>query len=84
VSEIVKNTSIKLSVAIAGVCLIELYTHFLDNLLTNGGEIVGLTSRPHFTLRKTPGTHFCYRLNQPQAHSEVGRIRSIGKKKSMT
>jgi hypothetical protein len=28
---------------------------------------------------KIPGTHFCYRLSQPQAHSVPGRIRSIEK-----
>jgi hypothetical protein len=31
---------------------------FLDNLLTDGGEI-SLTRRPPFTPRKIPGTHFC-------------------------
>jgi hypothetical protein len=31
------------------------------------------------TPRKTPGTHFCYRLSRPQDHSAAGRIRSTGK-----
>jgi hypothetical protein len=33
--------------------------HFLDNWLTDGGEVVSLMRRPHFTSRKIPGTHFC-------------------------
>jgi hypothetical protein len=33
--------------------------HFLDDRLTDGGEVVSLTRRPPFTLRKIPGTHFC-------------------------
>jgi hypothetical protein len=33
--------------------------HFLDNRLTDGGEVVRLTRRPPFTPRKIPGTHFC-------------------------
>jgi hypothetical protein len=32
--------------------------HFLDNRLTDGGEVVSLTPRPPFNLRKNPGTHF--------------------------
>jgi hypothetical protein len=34
-------------------------SHFLDNQLTDGGEVVSLTCRPPFTPRKIPGTHFC-------------------------
>jgi hypothetical protein len=33
--------------------------HFLDNLLTDGSEVVSLMHRPPFTPRKIPGTHFC-------------------------
>jgi hypothetical protein len=33
--------------------------HFLDNRLTDGGEVVSLTRRPHVIPRKIPGTHFC-------------------------
>jgi hypothetical protein len=33
--------------------------HFLDNRLTDGGEVVSLTRRPLFTPQKIPGTHFC-------------------------
>jgi hypothetical protein len=32
--------------------------HFLDNQLTDGGEVVSLTRRPPFTPRKIPNTHF--------------------------
>jgi hypothetical protein len=33
--------------------------HFLDNQLTDGGEVVSLKHWPPFTLRKIPGTHSC-------------------------
>jgi hypothetical protein len=32
--------------------------HFLDNRLTDGGEVVTITRLFPFTTRKTPGTHF--------------------------
>jgi hypothetical protein len=32
--------------------------HFLENQLTDDGEVLGLTSRPPFIPRKIPGTHF--------------------------
>jgi hypothetical protein len=53
--------------------------HLLDNLLTEGGEVVSLKRRPPCTPRKIPGTHFCYRMSLPQSHSAAGRIRSLGK-----
>jgi hypothetical protein len=34
-------------------------SHFLDNRLTHGGEVVSLTRRPPFTTRKIPGRNFC-------------------------
>jgi hypothetical protein len=37
---------------------------FLDNRLTNDGEVVRLTRRPCFTHRKINGTHFCYMLSR--------------------
>jgi hypothetical protein len=33
--------------------------YFLDNRLTEGVEVVNLKSRPLFTARKIPDTHFC-------------------------
>jgi hypothetical protein len=33
--------------------------YFLDNRLSDGGEVVSLTRQPPFTPRKIPGTHFC-------------------------
>jgi hypothetical protein len=33
--------------------------HFLDNRLTNGGEVVSSTRPPPFTPRKIPRTNFC-------------------------
>jgi hypothetical protein len=50
--------------------------HFLDNRLTDGVEVVSLTRQLPFTLRKIPGTHFCYMMSQPQGHSAAGRARS--------
>jgi hypothetical protein len=44
------------------VCETSRFPHFLENRLTDGGEIVSLTSRPPFTpppSKKIPGTHFC-------------------------
>jgi hypothetical protein len=45
-----------------------LNTAALDNLLTDGGEVVTVTrSRPPFTLRKILGTHFCRGWVDPTA-----------------
>jgi hypothetical protein len=33
--------------------------HFLENRLTDGGEVVNFTRRPPFAPRKIPGTHLC-------------------------
>jgi hypothetical protein len=33
--------------------------NFLDNRLTDGGEVTSFTRRPPFTRRKIPGTYFC-------------------------
>jgi hypothetical protein len=41
------------------VCETSRFSRYLDNRLTEGGEVVSLTRRPHFTPRKIPGTHFC-------------------------
>jgi hypothetical protein len=51
--------------------------HFLDNRLTDGGEVVCITRRPLFTPRMILDTHLCYSLSQPQGHSAAGRSRSI-------
>jgi hypothetical protein len=32
---------------------------FLDNRLTDGGEVASLMRRPTFTPRNIPGSHFC-------------------------
>jgi hypothetical protein len=53
--------------------------HFLDNWLTDVGEVVSLTHRPPFTPRKIPGSHFYLRLSRAQGHNAAGRIRSIEK-----
>jgi hypothetical protein len=33
--------------------------YFLDNQPTDGDEVVSFMRQPPFTLRKTPGIHFC-------------------------
>jgi hypothetical protein len=33
--------------------------HFVDNRLTDGGEVVSLMRRPSFTPKEIPVTHFC-------------------------
>jgi hypothetical protein len=49
--------------------------HFLEkNRLRDGGEVISLTSQKLFTTRKIPGTHFCYRLNQPHGQNVAGNI----------
>jgi hypothetical protein len=53
--------------------------HFLDNRLTDGGEVVSLMRWLPFTIRKIPRTSFCQRLGQPQSHSAAGKIRTIEK-----
>jgi hypothetical protein len=40
----------------------------------DGGKVVSLTHRPPLPPGNAPGTHFCYRLSQPQGHSAIGRI----------
>jgi hypothetical protein len=35
--------------------------HFLENLLTDGGEVVSLTLRLRFTSEKISNTYFSYR-----------------------
>jgi hypothetical protein len=46
----------------------------LDNRLTDGSQIIRLMRRPLFTPRKIPGTHFCYRLSQPQGRNAAAKI----------
>jgi hypothetical protein len=53
--------------------------HFLDNWLTDNSEVISLMRQPPFTPRNIPGTYFCYKLSQPQAHSMAERIRATKK-----
>jgi hypothetical protein len=52
--------------------------HFIDNRLTDGGEVSPTRWLP-FTPRKNSGTHFCSTLSRPQGHSAAGKVRSIEK-----
>ena len=42
-----------------------------------GGKFVSPTHRPLLPPGNIPGTHFCYRLSQPQGHTAAGRIMSM-------
>ena len=42
-----------------------------------GSKVVSPTHWLPLPPRNIPGTHFCYRLSQPQGHSAAGRIVSI-------
>jgi hypothetical protein len=53
--------------------------YFLDNRLTDDGEVVSLTRRPPFTPRKIPDNYFGYRLTRAQGHSAFWTTRSIEK-----
>jgi len=41
------------------------------------GKVVSPTHRPPLPPGNIPGTHFCWRLSQPQGHSAAGRITSM-------
>jgi hypothetical protein len=66
-------------------CETSRHSHFLDNRLTYGGEVVIFTRRPPFTPRKIPGNHFCLRLrlSQLQGHNAAKRTRIL-KRNPMT
>jgi hypothetical protein len=53
--------------------------HFLNDRLTDNGDVVSLTRRPSLTPRQIPGTNFCWRLSRPKGFSAAGRIRSTEK-----
>jgi hypothetical protein len=58
--------------------------HFLDNWLTDDGEIVSLTCRLCFIIQ-TSGTHFCKRPSNPRAILRLeglGQLKKEEKKKS--
>jgi hypothetical protein len=52
----------------------------VDNRLTDGGKVVSHTHRPRSTPQKhyfsVSGTHFCYRLSEPQG---LVRLEGFGK-----
>jgi hypothetical protein len=60
-------------------CVTPRIPHFLDSPLADGDEVVSLTRRPRFIHGRSPGTHFCYRMRQPQGRSAAGSNRSIEK-----
>jgi len=47
------------------------------HLAHESGKVVSPTHRPPLPPGNIPGTHFCYRLSQPQGQSAAGRIMSI-------
>jgi hypothetical protein len=42
-----------------------------------GGKVARPTHRPPLPPGNIPGTHFYYRMSQPQSHSAAGRIMSM-------
>jgi hypothetical protein len=52
-------------------------TQFLDNWLTDGGEVIGLTPQPRFT----PLEDFGYSFVRGSINPRAGRITQIEKKK---
>jgi hypothetical protein len=46
--------------------------HLLEARLTDGGEVVSLTHRPHFS----PHEDYRYRLNELQGHTSIKTIRT--------
>jgi hypothetical protein len=54
-------------------------SHFLDNRLTDDGEVISLTRQPSCIRRKIPSTHFCWRLSRHQGDNAAGRIRRTEK-----
>jgi hypothetical protein len=52
--------------------------HYLDSLLTDGGKVVSPTHRPPFNYLADFGSHFCWRLSEPQA---LVRQEGLGKLK---
>ena len=49
----------------------------LTNIKFTKEQVQTLSLGPNYAINnKTPGTHFCYRLCQPQGHSGAGRTMS--------
>jgi hypothetical protein len=49
--------------------------HFVDNRLTDGGEVVSLTRRPPCTSLRDSWYSFLLELSRLQGYSAAGRIR---------
>jgi hypothetical protein len=60
-------------------CDMSRHVHFLDNRLTDGGEVVAIMRRPQFTTEKIPGTHFCQKMSQRRVNNGAGTKRLIKK-----
>jgi hypothetical protein len=62
--------------------------HCLENRLTDGGKDVSPTHRPKFTPLKhyftVSGTHFCWRLSDPQGPVRPGGLGKLRKLKKFT
>jgi hypothetical protein len=52
---------------------------FLDSRFVDSGEVVSLTRRSPFTLRKIRGTHFCKNLSR---HRATVRLEGLGQVKN--
>jgi hypothetical protein len=49
--------------------------YFLENRLTDGGEVSSIMWRPRFILQEDSCTNFCSRRSKLKGHSVAGRIR---------
>jgi len=54
-------------------------SHISRQSAHEGGKVVSPTHRPSLPPGNIPGTHFCWRLSQPQGHSAAGRIMPMKK-----
>ena len=52
-------------------------SHVWRQLAHEDGKVVSPTHRLPLPPGNIPGTHFCWRLSQPQGHSVAGRIMSM-------
>jgi hypothetical protein len=50
------------------------FQYFLDNPLTEDGEVVSCNCRPSFTLNEDFGSHFCSRLSPLRAIVHAKRV----------
>ena len=53
------------------------FPDFMTTAQDDSGKVVIFKPRPPLPPGNAPGTHFFYRVSQPQGHSAIGRIMSV-------